>query len=137
MEKWSIDLWITEDRICRVERDLLKTMNRKDKFLFASLEEKMKKYVQEAITRVQALGDLEKVKSERNMWELKFHLYRKNEIRFLGCLIREDGFHTFYALYAFKKKEQCIKNRHRDAARGRVAEFINYLNNQNGLQEIL
>lgn len=137
MDHWSIDFWITEDNVCRVEREL-KSIKR-DKYLYASLEEKMKKYVQEPITHTQNLKYLEKVKSEENMWELKFHLYQRNEIRFLGCLTEKAGYNTFYALYAFKKKDQKIKNEHRETARKRVNEFISFLiqNKKDELQRIL
>ncbi|MDQ5971421.1 MAG: hypothetical protein QG566_367 [Patescibacteria group bacterium] len=135
MEYWQIELWENQDGIRRVERDLLKKMMKKEKFLFADLIEKMEQYTKVNISDVQKLERLEKVKSEDNMWELKFHL-SKNEIRFLGCLTLENGLHVFYALYAFKKKNQKIINEHRIVARGRVKEFINYFN-PNELKKIL
>lgn len=135
MEYWSIDLWENEDGICRVDKDLLKKMSKKEKNLLYQLEDKMLSYIKGRIEDIQSSKDLEKVKNEDNMWELKFHLF-KNEIRFLGCLTLENGNYVFYALYAFKKKNQEIMTRHRIVARGRVKEFIN-IYKQNELQKIL
>lgn len=135
MEYWQIEFWENGDGICRIEKDLLEKMSKKEKFLFASLGEKMDKYTKAKITDIQKLGYLTKVKSEENMWELKFSL-SKNEIRFLGCLVLQNGFHIFYSLYAFKKKDQKIMNENKIVARGRIKEFINFYN-QNELQKIL
>ncbi|MES2930859.1 MAG: type II toxin-antitoxin system RelE/ParE family toxin [Patescibacteria group bacterium] len=131
MENWSIELWVTEDGVCRVDKDLLKKLRNKEKFLFKSLEEKMRQYTSAKIADVQHQKDLEKVKNEVDMWELKFHL-SKNEIRFLGYMDLQKEFSVFYALYAFKKKNQEIMEKHKIAARNRVKEFTNYFN-RNGL----
>lgn len=136
MEHWRIILWENDDGLCWVDRDLLKKMRVKEKFVFASLGEQMSRYTENLIENVQHRQELEKVKSEENMWELKFHLL-KTEIRLLGCLAKERGMTIFYALYAFKKKDQKIMNKHRETARARVNEFISQYNQQNGLQEIL
>lgn len=135
MEYWSIELWENEDGICRVDKDLLKEIVKKDKSLAGSLRDKMEQYTNAKIEHVQYQKHLEKVKSEDNMWELKFHLF-KNEIRFLGCLILKNGSYVYYALYAFKKKNQDIMNKHKIVARCRVREFINNFK-QNELQKIL
>ncbi len=136
MEYWHITLWQNADGVCLVERDLLKKMRQREKFLFASLQEKMAQYTESPIENVRYHQDLVKVKAEENMWELKFHL-PKTEVRFLGCLTLESGTSVFYSLYAFRKKDQKIKYRHRETARGRVSEFISQYNQQDGLQEIL
>jgi len=136
MEHWRIILWENDDGVCLVDRDLLKKMRVKEKFLFETLGDKMGRYTENPIENVQHLQDLEKVKSEKNMWELKFSL-RKTEIRFLGCLVEENGIKIFYALYAFKKKDQKIKDKHRETARARVGDFIKQYNQKYGPQRIL
>jgi hypothetical protein len=134
MEYWQIELWENDDGVCRVDRDLLKKIRRKEKFLYKSLKEKMFVYIQMPINKIELSKDLEKVKGEEKMWELKFHL--GVELRFLGCRVSENNLDTFYALYAFKKKDQTIKNQHRYVARERIKEFINNFKN-NELQKIL
>lgn len=133
---WNIVLWEDIDGVCPIERDLLKKMRHREKFLFASLGEKMDYYIASPIGDVQYHHELEKVKGEENMWELKFHL-PKTEVRFLGCLVMESGTTVFYSLYAFKKKDQRIKKRHILTARRRVDEFINQYKKQHGPQGIL
>ena len=91
IEYWHIVLWENCDGICRVEKDILKKMKRKEKFNYNSLNEKMVRYTANPIEDIKYHEDLEKVKSEENMWELKFHLSSRNEIRFLGCLALETG----------------------------------------------
>ena len=108
MEYWHITLWENSYGVCLVERDLLKRMRKREKYLYASLGEKMAQYTASPIEGVRYHKDLEKVKSEESMWELKFHL-PKAEVRFLGCLTLESGTSVFYSLYAFKKKDQQIK----------------------------
>src|SRR3989344_6837657 len=100
MEYWKIELWETSNGICRVDKDLLKQLRKKDKFIFASLEEKIYRYIESPIQNL-FQKHLKKVKGEKYMWELKFYLPHKNQVRFLGCLILEKNVHTFYALYAF------------------------------------
>ena len=136
MTNWDITFWENTDGVCLVERDLLGKMRKREKFLFASLEQKMDYYVMSPIEDVRSHQELVKVKGEENMWELKFHL-PKTEIRFLGCLVMESGKTVFYSLYAFNKKDQKIKDKHRVRARRRVDEFISQYNQKHGLQGIL
>lgn len=136
MEHWRITLWENDDGVCWVDRDLLKKMRVKEKFIFSPKDVKMNQYTTNLIENVRHQHELEKVKSEENMWELKFHLL-KTEIRFLGCLAKEGGIVIFYALHAFKKKDQKIMNKHRETARARVGEFISQYNQENGPQRIL
>lgn len=140
MEKWHIKLsWKNDDQdeeVCLVDKDLLKKLREKEKFLFETLGDKMSRYTENLIENVLHLHYLEKVKSEKNMWELKFTL-RKAEIRFLGCLVESDGIKSFYALYAFRKKDQKIKDKHRETARVRVEDFIKQYKQKYGPQRIL
>lgn len=135
MEYWHIVFW-EDNGVCRVDRDLLKKMKTRENFLFESLGEKMSQYTARTIDDVRYHQDLEKVKNEDDMWELKFHL-RKAEIRFLGCLVDKDNITTFYALYAFRKKNQEILSKHIKTARDRVISFISEYKKENGLQRIL
>jgi phage-related protein len=134
MEYWKIELWETENGVCRVDKDLLKQLRKKEKFLYKSLMQKMIEYVQKPIKNIQLSGDLEKI--EERMWELKFYLPNKTQIRFLGCNVKKGDTHIFYALYAFKKKDQEVKDKHKNTTRDRIKEFLNQYN-QNGLQTIL
>ena len=134
MNYWRIEIWTVPDGTCRLERDLLKKLRKNEKFVYASLKDKMQRYTETPIKDVMYHQELEKVSGETNMWELKFHLF-KNEIRFLGCLGLEDETHVYYALYGFKKKEQQIRDNDRFTARGRIEEFIMY--NPYGLQRLL
>lgn len=125
IQYWNIDLWEDDSGVCRVDRDVLKKLRTKDKFIFQSLGEKMSKYVSVPIDKIIKSGELEKVKGEDNMWELKFHLPHKNEIRFLGYLDDKKLITiTYYALYGFRKKDQTIKNQHREVARERIKEYL-------------
>lgn len=135
MDYWNIEFWNTSDGICRVEKDLLKQMRKTDKFAYKSLEEKMMRYVKSPFENVQN-RELEKVKNEKYMWELKFHLPNNNQIRFLGCVVLENDIYTFYALYGFRKKDQKIKEKDRYIAKSRIKEFINQ-KPKNELQKIL
>lgn len=136
MECWHITFWENASGVCLIERDLLGRMRLREKMLYRSLEEKMMRYTEVPIEAVRYQQFLVKVRSEVNMWELKFHL-PKTEVRFLGCLTLESGISHFYALYAFRKKDQVIKDRHRMTARNRVSNFIGQYNQRNGLQKIL
>lgn len=136
MDQWKIELWETDDGICRVGKDLLNKMRKSDSYLYKSLAEKMLIYIQKPINNVILAKDIEKVKGSGNMWELKFHLPKNNQIRFLGCLVLDKDVHIFYALHAFKKKEQIIKNKYKYIAESRIKEFLNNLN-KNEHQKIL
>lgn len=135
MDPWSIELWKTDSGICLVERDVLKKMRKRDKFAYRVLEDKFTQYVKFPVEHVMHQKDLEKVKREDSMWELKFHLPRV-EIRFLGCLTRQGGPHVFYALYGFRKKTQEIQTNHIKTARERIKEFVSCYT-QNEYQKLL
>ncbi len=127
MSTWRIEPW----DLRLLERDLLKKLRTREHFLFRSLENKIKEYASSPIEHARALGDLQKVKSEVDMWELKFHL-KKCELRFMGCLVEEVGIVIFYTLYAFRKKEQDLRACHKETARERLKEFKHH-----GFQNLL
>jgi len=135
MEHWKIDFWINPNGTCYVDKDILKGLSKKDPFVFHSLEEKMKQYVQHPIVNAQKLQLLKKVKSQEYMWELVFSL-PKTEVRLLGCLALETNNHIFYAILGFRKKDQKLKDKYIKNAKSRISEFINYYN-QNELQKLL
>lgn len=132
-ELWNINLWTDCNNVCKLDRDLLKELKRKDKKAFLSLFEQMTQYTAQPIDALKRLGDLERVSTEKGMWELKFHL-SKNEIRFLGCIVLEKGKEVYYALHAFKKKEQKIKRKNIETAKERIKEFT--IEKQYGFQEL-
>lgn len=103
MEYWRIDFSKSTSGACYVERDLLKTMKKKEPILFEALKDRIDTYVSVPIEQI--IGPyLELVRD--GLWEPKFSL-AKNEIRFLGSLSSDRK--TFYVLCGYKKKDQRLR----------------------------
>lgn len=120
MNHWTIELWENRNKVCYVEKDLLKDLSAKDPTLLRRLFKKKGTLTKYTISQAISANDLENLGDD--LWELKFRL-PKAEIRYLGCFVHGVVGSIFYALCAFRKKDQKIRNTHLSLARGRKKEF--------------
>lgn len=120
MNHWTIELWENRNKVCYVEKDLLKDLSEKDPILLRRLLKKKETLTKYTISQAISANDLENIGYD--LWELKFCL-PKAEIRYLGCLVHGETGSIFYALCAFRKKDQKIRNKHLSLARDRKKEF--------------